>query len=196
MFRRVEDITNYTASVFLLLQKWNSEEDQFSPAAHHFVLHLTPVFRKARCQSKPCMIRKSGEVHHEPETMGEIRVWTVWGWIKGGEVLKRISHMTEDLCNKAHVALQDKTHLMRLNIGKKQEWDQIARALWFIPNVPDQGFSSTDGGERMGLGREREFHLMGRVSGHHILAFPPQAEAELTDLWWPPLKSPSENYRI
>lgn len=36
--------------------------------------------------------------------------------------------MTEDLCNKAHVALQNKTPLMRRNIGKKQEEDQITSA--------------------------------------------------------------------
>lgn len=41
------------------------------------------------------------------------------------KVLKRISHMTEDLCNKVHVALQNKTPLKRLNIEEKKSKNKI-----------------------------------------------------------------------
>lgn len=63
--------------------------------------------------------------------------------------------MTEDLRNEAHVALQNKTPLMRLNIGKNEN---KIRSRGFCDSSQTYriwGFSSADGGERMGVGRKR-----------------------------------------
>lgn len=80
--------------------------------------------------------------------------------------------MTEDLRNEAHVALQDKTPLMRLNIGKKIKIGNKIRSRVLCDSSRTYriwGFSSADGGERMGVGRKRrKFHLMAGASRRHF----------------------------
>lgn len=89
--------------------------------------------------------------------------------------------MTEDLRNEAHVALQDKTPLMRLNIGGGGIGNKIRSRVLCDSSRTYRiwGFSGADGGERMGVGRKRrwrKFHLMAGARRRHFgVASPPSS---------------------